>query len=179
MILETRKQVYEYAIGEHQKRNHSYDKHAYYLHIDGVLAVCKRYMSKYFTQAEQDRVYKGCCCHDLLEDCNISYGELKRYVGEQVANDVYDVTNELGKSRHERNKRTYEKIKENDFGLFLKLCDRIANSRFSFYMYETGGMFEKYWREYPDFKLALDSGLYPEMWRELSYIYDQMSQERN
>ncbi len=166
-MLYTTQEVYEYAVAEHIARKHTYDSHDYNLHIDGVLAVCKRYMAKYFAGEEQDRVYKACCCHDLLEDCNINYAELKQHVGENVANDVYDVTNELGKTRAERNKRTYDKISNNKYALFVKLCDRIANTRFSFYMYEKGGMFEKYWKEYADFEAALNNGLYSEMWAEL------------
>jgi (p)ppGpp synthase/HD superfamily hydrolase len=166
-MLDTRQEVYEYAVAEHESRKHTYDVHNYNLHIDGVLAVCKRYMAKYFTEEEQERVYKGCCCHDLLEDCNINYAELKRTVGQDVADDVYDVTNELGKTRAERNKRTYEKIANNKYALFIKLCDRIANTRFSFYMFEKGGMFEKYWKEFPEFRDTLRNGLYLEMWAEL------------
>lgn len=44
-----------------------------------------------------------------------------------MAEIVFCVTNEQGRNRKERIKRTYPKIRNNRWAQFVKLCDRIAN----------------------------------------------------
>lgn len=178
-MLETNKEVYEWAVQTHLKAGKRYSKFDYCLHLDGVLAACRRYRGLYFNHIDSDRVTRACACHDVLEDCGISYNELKNMIGEDVANDVYDVSNEMGKTRKERNSKTYPKIQGNDYALFVKLCDRIANMLFSFYSYETNGMFETYCREYPEFKKSLKNDKYQEMWLELDTIYSNLMKSKS
>lgn len=90
--------------------------------------------------------------HDVLEDCAVSYNDIKEIFGENVANIVFDVTDELGKNRKERHERTYPKTRKNPDAVIVKLADRIANVLTS----QSGHpMFQKYSKEYPEFKKAL------------------------
>ena len=110
-------------------------------------------------------------CHDTLEDCNISYNDLKKVVGEKVADIVYDVTNELGKNRKERNERTYPKIRKNWAATIVKIADRMANSE--------GPLFDMYKSEFPSFKEGIynsywkNDPLYKNAWNLLEKMYEK------
>lgn len=69
--------------------------------------------------------------HDILEDTGLSYNDIKKEFGEEIAEIVYCVTDELGRNRKERKAKTYPKIASNDNAIFIKICDRIANIRYS------------------------------------------------
>lgn len=71
----------------------------------------------------------ACILHDVIEDTPISYNDVKKEFGEDVAEIVYAVTDELGRNRKERHDKTYPKIKANPKAIATKLCDRIANVR--------------------------------------------------
>jgi (p)ppGpp synthase/HD superfamily hydrolase len=94
--------------------------------------------------------------HDVIEDTTNTYNDVKQVLGEEVADIIYDVTNELGKNRKERAIKTYPKIRKNPDAILVKLADRIANTKHS---KETdSGMFKKYKQEYPEFRLNLFNG---------------------
>lgn len=90
--------------------------------------------------------------HDTLEDTRKSYRDIKDRFGEEVAELVYAVTNELGRNRKERAIRTYPKIKGTPGALVLKLADRIANVHHGLI---TGGKTEMYQAEFEDFVVGL------------------------
>ena len=72
-------------------------------------------------------ILMSCLLHDIIEDTEISYKDVKENFGEEVAEIVYCVTDELGKSRKERKSKTYKKIRNNPKSIVVKLCDRISN----------------------------------------------------
>jgi hypothetical protein len=77
--------------------------------------------------AEED-IEDAIWLHDTIEDCRVSYSKISRKFNQFVAEIVYAVTNELGKSRKESAEKTYPKIREaGASAIFVKLCDRIAN----------------------------------------------------
>ena len=69
--------------------------------------------------------------HDLIEDTEVSYNQVRQAFGEYIADIVYAVTNEMGRNRAERFSKTYPKIKDNRNALIIKLADRIANIEFA------------------------------------------------
>jgi len=74
----------------------------------------------------------ACWCHDVIEDCRQTYPDVKENTNENVANIVYALTNEKGKTREERaNDKYYEGIRETPYATFVKLCDRMANLDYS------------------------------------------------
>jgi (p)ppGpp synthase/HD superfamily hydrolase len=80
----------------------------------------------------RDRVEMACWGHDLIEDCRKSYNDVKRKLGDDVADMIYAVTNEKGKTRAEKaNEKYYEGIRNTPCADFVKLCDRIANVQYS------------------------------------------------
>ena len=110
-------------------------------------------------------------CHDLLEDCHMTYGELKEKLteliketplyekvgeaektSESISNIVYEVTNHKGKSRQERNLHTWNEIRSPEATL-VKLCDRLCNMTFSFY--SSSSMWRKYLEEQKMFEEIL------------------------
>ena len=72
-------------------------------------------------------ILMSCLLHDIIEDTEISYKDVKENFGEEVAEIVYCVTDELGRSRKERKSKTYKKIRNNPKSIVVKLCDRISN----------------------------------------------------
>jgi len=98
--------------------------------------------------------------HDVCEDGRLTYNDLLDLVGEDlgnfvaakiVADAVYCVTDEKGKTRAERkNESYYLELYENHLAIFVKLADIAANTLYSKL---TGSpMYEKYKAEFPSFK---------------------------
>jgi len=87
--------------------------------------------------------------HDILEDTPLSYNDLVKMFNKDIADIVYNVTDELGKNRKERHEKTYPKIKSTYESCLLKICDRICNARHSLV---TGSkMFKMYKAENEEF----------------------------
>ncbi len=99
------------------------DDYPYFVHLYQVVSV-----AKYFNLSED--VIAACWLHDVIEDTATSYNDLAFIFGSNVADIVYDVTDELGKNRKERHTKTYKKVAANPEAIKVKLCDRIANLSF-------------------------------------------------
>jgi (p)ppGpp synthase/HD superfamily hydrolase len=110
----------------------------------------------------RDIVISSCWAHDTLEDTRITYNDLLKVTSIEVADIVYALTNEKGKTRKERaNDKYYQGIRETPYATFVKLCDRIANVKYS--MATRSRMLEMYRKEMPEF---IDT-LYDEKWDEM------------
>jgi len=122
--------------------NQSYDEiFPYEKHLDDVVDVLKRFgFSGKFIVAG--------FLHDSIEDDGISYNDIRKHFGIEVAEMVYCVTDELGRNRREKKEKTLPKTASNPNAIILKLADRIANI-------EHGGKIDMYNKEYQEFKGAL------------------------
>lgn len=110
----------------------------YEKHLDDVVEVLKRFSivhPKYLCAAY---------LHDVIEDGSLSYNDIKRYFGEEVAEIVYCVTDEIGRNRKEKKAKTLPKTAQNQDAIIIKLADRIANI-------EHGGKIDMYAKEYDEF----------------------------
>ena len=117
--------------------------------------------------------------HDTLEDCeDVNIPMLIHFFGDEVADVVDRVstvrfcpeTGRKGKNRKERHAWTYPRIRENKIAVFVKLCDRIANT--SNCVAEQSDLLKMYKKEYPGFREALFvEGEYEELWDELDELY--------
>lgn len=147
-----------------------YGAEPYSKHLEDVRANALRYMY-YIAEEAQEDVDSASTGHDLLEDTATSPSDIEKLFNFRIADIIFRVTNERGFSRKERNFATYPKIWVNDLAIFVKLCDRIANTRNS---KETGyKMYKTYKAEYPVFRYALKvRNLYPDMWNELDELND-------
>lgn len=143
----------EWCIEKHKQTNHWYDHYLpYEFHLRMVNQAAKDFeyllddTKDYFTGEEisqfgresRDFCSLRTACsiatwgHDLIEDCRVSYNDVKNILGQEAADIIYAVTNEKGKNRKERaNDKYYEGIRNTPGAVFVKLCDRIANVQYS------------------------------------------------
>jgi (p)ppGpp synthase/HD superfamily hydrolase len=165
----------QWCIDHHRDTNHFYDTYLpYEFHLRMVNQAAQDFKhlldntKDYFTDEE----YLGCAqyqvtlrtaCliatwgHDLIEDCRVSYNDVKDHLGQEAADIIYAVTNEKGKTRKERaNKKYYDSIRNTPGAVFVKLCDRIANVQYS--KMTKSRMFEMYKKENDDFMTELGYG---------------------
>jgi len=143
-----------------------YGEHSYVKHLTDVVAVLHRFGQSNWW------ILTAAWLHDVLEDTDVTYEQLKEEFGEVVADIVQAVTNEPGENRAERNAKTYPKIKANPHAIVLKLADRIANVESS--LESSQFLLKMYRKEWNGFKKALydPPQLSPtqEMWDHLEKI---------
>lgn len=173
--------IFRWAHDQHQKVGQTYDDGPYSDHLHSVWSTLIGFLiqdENLYNSSICDDILVAAICHDILEDTNLTYNDLKEVIGQNAADIVYDVTNELGKNRKERALKTYPKIAANPKAIMVKLADRIANT---IYSKESGSsMYDKYCREFPDFKSHLYSSasleafpVLEEMWAHLERISGQ------
>ena len=66
--------------------------------------------------------------HDVIEDTDTNVSIISMLFNKEVAELVDAVSNEPGKNRKEKHKKSYGKIINSPLGLTLKLADRISNA---------------------------------------------------
>lgn len=137
----------EFALKAHQGQ--TYGTRDYSFHLEAVVAIAKEFKLK-------ETIVAACWLHDTIEDCMVSFQDIKELCGEEVAEMVYCVTDELGRNRKERKLKTYPKIKNNANALCVKLCDRIANMQQSFWD-KNNKLSSMYLEEHKEFKKLLYS----------------------
>ena len=178
----------DWILEQHRNTNHQYDGYIpYEYHLKMVNKVGNDFKHllddrEFYTGEEiinSDQVSLSDACmlatwgHDVIEDCRVSYSDVKNVLGQEVADIVYAVTNEKGKNRKERaNEKYYKGIRVTPGAVFVKLCDRIANVQYS---KMTGSrMFEMYKKENDDFIVQLgwdDTNTHP-YFEMFSYLQD-------
>lgn len=163
-----------FAIEAHNSTNHNYDGKPYYVHLAIVNDIAKEFIDIIPDQC-QDEVLAACWLHDTIEDCRLTYNDIKKEFGETVAEIVFAVSNDKGKNRKERaGSKYYDGIKRTAWATFVKLCDRLANIRYS---YESKSrMLDVYSKEHFEFvesilPLTSNKGQYRRMINEMeSYL---------
>jgi (p)ppGpp synthase/HD superfamily hydrolase len=160
-----------YAIKHHDDCGCKYNGEPYEKHLQDVYHFANVFIHM-LPEEYRQTVLAAAWGHDLIEDCHLTYNDVKKALNKYVADLIYDVTNELGKNRKERAEKTYPKIKANKLAIYLKLCDRMANM----FRGQINGnsMLKKYKEEYPLFKKMLypNSSEYLPLWQELQFIVD-------
>lgn len=155
----------EYAIKCHNDTNCEYDGKPYVTHLKMVYDYAYKY-SHLLPTDQIEYALAAAWNHDVIEDCRQTYNDVSRAIGNKVAEIVYALTNEKGKNRSERaNEKYYFGIKENEIAHYIKICDRLANIRYS---KETNSpKFEMYQEESDSFKDQLYLTKYGEMFSEM------------
>lgn len=157
-----------YAIKCHTDTCHYYDTHLYSYHLQMVVDVANKFIHL-IPEKYRDIVLSACWAHDLIEDTRNTYGDLMKATCLEVAEIVYALTNEKGKTRKERaNDKYYQGIRETPYATFVKLCDRIANIQYS--MSTRSGMLEMYRKETPNFINKIYDSQYDEMFDYLENL---------
>jgi len=154
----------EFALKAHQGQ--SYGTRDYSFHLEAVVSVAKQFNLN-------ESIIAACWLHDTIEDCNISFQDIKSVCGEKVAELVFCVTDELGRNRKERKEKTYPKILANQDALCVKLCDRISNLQQSISDKNTG-LLSMYLKEHPEFREKLFTNdaqvILLELWAKLDSL---------
>lgn len=131
-------------VAQEVHKNQKYDIYPYIYHIEQVV-----YETELLGYDED--IVIGSYLHDSQEDGDLSYNDIKKAFGLEVAEIVFCVTDELGRNRKERKQKTYPKIRANWRATVVKICDRIANVKHSqqytprlydMYVKEQGGFLE-------------------------------------
>jgi (p)ppGpp synthase/HD superfamily hydrolase len=140
-----------------------YGDYPYTKHLQDVVAVLERF------GIYEDWILAAGWLHDSLEDTALAIETIKENLGDNVAALVFAVTTEPGINRHERNAKTYPKIKAQEMGVHLKLADRIANVESA--IKENAKKLKMYRKEFPVFKESLKvQGVADEMWNCLEEL---------
>lgn len=141
----------------------------------------ERYNLSLTTNSVIERILECACFgHDILEDTRVSYSDLVKALSSTIGNDdtcilvadlIRSVTNySRGRNRDERMPDyIYQEMKEQQYGVFIKLCDRIANVQYG--ILTKSSMTKKYRDELPKFKKSLyTEGEYEDMWLRLEML---------
>lgn len=135
-------------VAERVHAKETYDIYPYMYHIRQTVLIAQEL-------GFDEEVQVGCALHDVMEEGNLSYNDLKKHFGVEIAEIVFCVTDELGRDRREKKDKTYPKIKSNLKATLVKFCDRIANMAHS--KEHGSSMYERYLRENSDFCMHLAS----------------------
>lgn len=124
--------------------------------------------------------------HDLLEDTNYTEEELRIVFGDEVADIIVLLTDltidpdtgEELKTRKQKHPPTYRRLaaSRNLMAMFIKLCDRICNVRFS--KENNPSIYAMYKKEYAVFRSILFPAcgeVFAKAWAELDLILDYRS----
>lgn len=146
--------------------NQLYDIYPYIYHPKQVMNIAIRL-------GYDESIVIGCILHDVMEDGGLSYSDIKKAFGEDVAEIVFAVTDELGRNRKEKKEKTYPKIRNNWKATVVKVCDRIANMTHS--KSYTPSLYKMYVKEHDNFCKQLKADFHPasevnKAWIELSKV---------
>ena len=161
-------QIKESAHALHASVNQTYDKVLPYgFHLDMVVDSVYKYGHLVcLDEADVLPLFFGAYYHDSIEDARLTYNDTTkialRYMTDwqayMAAEIVYALTNDKGRNRAERaGERYYQGIRETPYAPFVKLADRLANTRYSFtHCNESNAhMKEVYRDELPHFLAAI------------------------
>lgn len=151
--------------------NQKYDKiHPYSFHLD---LVYKQAMLFKHLIPEDEPYHSSVICaiyaHDLIEDGRCVYSDLLKQSNKIVADIVYACTDEKGRNRKERHSDAFfELLKQNDLAVFVKLCDIMANTKYSLLTNST--MLDSYRGDFQKVKTELYRDEYKEMFDYLEKL---------
>ena len=180
------KAAMEYAYKCHTDVNQFYDGKPYIVHPQMVYDYGCKYahlLSYYYTEYEIGVVLCACWTHDLIDDCRKTYADIRddlaRSTGRSIsllestaiADITFALSNEKGKLRRDRENEKYlSAIADSPLATFAKLCDRLANVKYS--KENEGGdhKLEMYKKGYGFFKEKLFKIAFKEMFNELDEL---------
>jgi (p)ppGpp synthase/HD superfamily hydrolase len=139
---------------QHRSTNHFYDTYLpYEFHLNMVAQVARDFAYLVSSDARES-IELAAYGHDLIEDTRVSFNDVVKVLGIDIAKIIYAVSNEKGQTRKERaNEKYYAGIRATPFATYIKLCDRIANVQYS--KMTKSKMFEMYKKENPEFIKSL------------------------
>lgn len=123
-----------------------------------------------YVALHSDEVIAAAWLHDVVEDTDVTLGDIIEEFGGKVARLVDAVTDESGEDRKARKAGMYKKLAKAPVGArAIKLADRIANTKASI---ENPVMAKLYREEFPEFiKIVGQDEENQEMVLELFWLY--------
>jgi (p)ppGpp synthase/HD superfamily hydrolase len=92
-------------------------------------------------------IFTGIYGHDSIEDARLTYNDIKNRYGKEIAEIIYLCTENRGRTKEQRKDDSfYQELQTNKEAVFVKLCDIIANTKFSLLSNST--MYEDKKKEY-------------------------------
>lgn len=167
----------KWIISQHKITNHMYDKYSYEFHLGQVLDFAIKFHELEKSVKPEDLTLAA-LGHDLIEDTRTSYNDVKDFLGEDVAEIVYALTNEKGRTRKDRaNKKYYDGIRACKGAVFIKLCDRLANVE---YTINSGNekMLKVYREENPEFLTALGINSQYSYLKPMAHLLETMLEKK-
>lgn len=120
--IERRSKARSFALQHHGKQQ--YGSRPYIVHLDAVAELVRQYGETAVVLAY---------LHDVVEDTDASLQDVEKTFGRLIADGVAVLTDEPGKNRQERKKKTYRKMAQvsgkTEIALVVKAADRLANMR--------------------------------------------------
>jgi len=166
----------------HESVAQVYDKvYPYAYHLAQVLDIAREFMPSGTAESRRKVLLLAAAMHDTIEDARMTYNDVRRFAAaeyglsgadaEAAADIVYALTDEKGRCRAERhNDRYWRTLLETPGAAFVKMCDRLANIRYS---RATGSrMYDVYRSEMPAF---LDAVAGAADLKTYTAIYDELS----
>lgn len=155
----------EFALKAHSNQIYGYI-YPYYKHLEDVYNVLLRFG---FNEQKHLKLLIASFLHDTMEDTGTSYSDITKAFDEEVAEIVFCMSDETGRTRKEKKEKTYPKIRSNPDSVILKVADRIANAEFS--VSEKSKQATMYREEYSEFEYHLRiHNQIDLMWNHLHYV---------
>ena len=145
-----------------EHRNMMYGDKPYSYHLKSVVNILIRTKFYKSLPEKEKAIYRAVAIsHDMIEDC-VSYmgfmGICRNYFNQDdslmIAEAVYALTEEKGRTRKERQGESYKNgVAENRVARVVKLCDIRANALHSMYFLDS--KYAMYKKEWADWRLLL------------------------
>lgn len=150
--LEMYNRAKEFGIDIHAKRGYTYAGLPYSQHLQMVVNIAIKFRGALLVSDDFFvKILAALWLHDVIEDCGVTYNDLKMNFGVEVADIVWAMSG-FGRNRDERNTCVMQKIKGHVIFTFGKLCDKIANYTFGKFVDNTSTMPKKYEKEWAEFE---------------------------
>lgn len=151
---------YDFCFHRHDVEvNQKYDKVPYSFHLNAVMQQVEYYyplVPKSFITKPKSAYLAIAAGHDLIEDARLTYNDIVSKLqaiqelhnnANFIAEGIFACTEVRGRNRHERHSEEFiQSLKECPQGIFVKLCDIVANSTYG--LLTRSGMYKKYQQEY-------------------------------
>lgn len=170
----------DFARAAHDKANCEYDGKNYYTHVRMVEGGIDVYETVFKKHSDYLIARMGASGHDLIEDAQLTFNNVKDASNRRVAQVVLAVTDVHEENRLMRHLATMGKTVKDYIAIIVKMADMRANGLYS--KTHGSGMYAKYVAEYeyrrPIFMMALkwydkylDAETLNAFWDELDEIH--------
>lgn len=158
-----------YAFNVESLTRRKYDGKPYSFHTYMVYQYAKKYIDL-IPVIERDSTLGACFTHDLIEDCGVTFNDVRKATNVKIASLTSALTTLVhGHTRRDRAPKSYYRriLKEKNAD-FIKICDRLANIKNSVNTNST--MLVAYRNENNKFRKNLYDEKYDIMFQEMDKL---------